>query len=67
MTLIPDWRLILKKAWSIRLIALAAVLSGAEVVLPMFGDMFSRGIFAGLSFAVVIGAMIARVCAQKDM
>jgi len=67
MTLIPDWRLILKKAWSIRLIALAAVLSGAEVVLPMFGDMFSRGIFAGLIFAVVIGAMIARVCAQKDM
>jgi len=67
MNLIPDWKVILKKAWSIRLIALAAVLSGAEVVLPMFGDMFSRGIFAGLSFATVIGAMIARVCAQKDM
>ncbi len=67
LTLIDDWRLIVRKAWSIRLGALAAVLSGAEVVLPLFSDMFPRNLFAVLSFVAVVGAMAARFVAQPKM
>lgn len=62
---LPEWQQILKKAWSMRLAALAALLSGAEVVLPMFSDAFPRNAFAGLSFLVVIAAMVARLLNQN--
>jgi hydrogenase/urease accessory protein HupE len=35
MTLIWNWKAVLKRAWSIRLIVVAAVLSGLEVALPL--------------------------------
>lgn len=66
VNLIPDWRRVLSKAWSIRLAAVAALLSGCEVVLPLFGDAIPRNIFAVLSFLAVVGAMIARLVAQKE-
>ncbi len=67
MHLRNDWKQILKKAWSIRLIILAGLLSGAEVILPFFSDALPRGVFAGLSMIVVGGAFVARLVAQKDM
>ena len=66
MGLHPDWKKILKRAWSVRLIVLAAVLSGVEVVLPFLGDFIPQGTFAALSFLTVAGAFIARILAQKD-
>lgn len=63
----PQWRAIVKRAWSIRLMAVAGTLSGAEVVLPMFGDMIPRGWFAVLNFAVVAAALIARLIAQEKL
>lgn len=66
-TLDPQWRAILKRAWSIRLMAVAGALSGAEVVLPMFGDMIPRGWFAVLNFVVVAAALIARIVAQEKL
>lgn len=62
-----DWTNILKKAWSIRLGALAALFSGAEVVIPLFADAFPRNIFAVLSFVAVAGAMWARLVAQRNL
>ena len=62
---LPEWRQILRKAWSLRLAAIAALLSGAEVVLPMFSDAFPRNAFAALSFFVVIAAMVARLLNQN--
>jgi hypothetical protein len=67
MQLKSDWRDVLRKAWSIRFIILAGVLSGAEVVIPFFSDAIPRGPFAALSFAAVAGAFIARIMAQKDL
>ena len=64
MTLLPDWKEILKSAWSVRLIILAAVLSGIEAILPLFTDAFPRGTFAAVSGLVTAAALLARVLAQ---
>ena len=67
MRLIEDWRKVLRKAWSIRLIVLAGALSGLEIVLPMFSDVVPRNLFAVLTMAVAIGAAVARLTAQPKM
>lgn len=65
--LIPDWRNVLKKAWSVRLMAAASVLSGAEAALPLFSGVLPRGTFAVLLFFVVTGALLSRFLAQKEL
>ena len=67
MRLIDDWKKVLRYGWSIRLIVLAGLLSGAEVVLPMFGDVLPRKLFAALMFSVTVAAFIARLTAQPKM
>ena len=67
MRLIDDWKKVLRYGWSIRLIVLAGLLSGAEVVLPMFGDVLPRRLFAALMFSVTVAAFIARLTAQPKM
>lgn len=67
MKLYDNWKTIVKKAWSMRLMAVAAVLSGVEVALPLFVDSLPRGVFAGLSILAVSGAFVARLVAQKDV
>lgn len=67
MKLIDNWRDVLRKAWSIRLMLLAAVLSGVEVVLPFLSEALPRGLFAVLSFLTVAGAFVARLVAQKGL
>lgn len=68
MKLNPDWKRILTRAWSIRLIALAGVLSGIEVILPFLGDALPipAGSFAALSVFITTSAFIARIISQKD-
>jgi hypothetical protein len=67
MKLIANWQRVIRKAWSFRLMLLAGFLSGAEVILPLFIDSIPRNVFAGLSLVTVMGAMVARVVAQRDM
>ena len=67
MRLLPEWKSILRKAWSIRLMILAGLLSGAEVVLPLFADAIPRGLFAGLSILVIGGAFVSRIVAQRNI
>lgn len=67
MKLIDNWRDVLRKAWSLRLMFLAAILSGVEVVLPFFSEAIPRGLFAVLSFLTVAGAFVARLIAQKGL
>jgi hypothetical protein len=66
MKLANDWKEILKKAWSVRFMILAGVLSGVEVILPFFVYDIPRGTFAVLSFLAVGGAFISRIVAQRD-
>lgn len=67
MRLKQNWAAVLRHAWSIRLALLAALLSGAEVVLSVFTDNppIERGAFAALAGAVTIAAAIARLIAQE--
>lgn len=67
LKLANDWKLILKKAWSIRLMLLAGILTGCEAVLPLYQETIPRGLFAGLSMIAIVGGFIARLLAQKDM
>jgi hypothetical protein len=67
MKLIENWRDIAKRAWSMRLMVLAALLSGVEIVLPLFSEALPRGLFAVLSFLAVAGAFVARLIAQKGL
>ena len=67
MNAITDWRKVLRKAWSVRLMLLAAVLAGVEALLPLFTPREPSVWFALLTFAVVCGALLARFVAQPRM
>ena len=67
MNLIPEWKHVMRKAWSIRLALMAAAFSGFEVVLPIFSEAVPQRVFAALSFTVAIGATLSRLVAQPRM
>jgi hypothetical protein len=62
-----DWKDILRKAWSVRLIILAGIFTALEVVVPLFDDAFPRNTFAVLSGITTAAALIARVMMQRNM
>ena len=55
------------RAYSVRLILLAALLSGMEMALPYFPLEISHGTFALLSFSISAAALVVRFIAQKDL
>lgn len=68
MQLVPNWRAVLRRAWSVRLMWLAAVLSGLEVLLPFATFLpIPTGLLAAISFVVTVAAMVARLVAQKGL
>jgi hypothetical protein len=65
LELLPDWRDIVKRAWSVRLMLLAFVATLAEAMWPVFAPEFEFR-FAGVVSAVLIAAaFVARLMAQK--
>lgn len=67
MNLIDNWKAVAIKAWSMRLVVLSAILSGAEVALPLFDDAFRRGTFALLAVVVSLAAAVARIVSQPEL
>ncbi|WP_311273550.1 MULTISPECIES: hypothetical protein [unclassified Rhizobium] len=67
--LVQNWRQVLKRAWSVRLMIAAAVLSGLEVALPLIDGFIEipPGVFAALSGLTVAGAFTARLLVQKGL
>jgi len=61
-----DWKIIVERAWSFRLMALAAALTAAEVALPLFGSELSRTALSIASGVVIVAAMVARLMVQKE-
>lgn len=67
MTLHDNWQHLLRKSWAIKWAVLAGLMSGAEVILPLFVDSLPRNIFAVLSLVSTMGAVWARILIQpKD-
>lgn len=69
MRLYPDWKKILRKAWSLRLIALAGVLTGCEALVSVYGvEWLPVPVWARLLliFGVMAGAFWARLVAQPN-
>jgi hypothetical protein len=56
-----NWKDILKKAWSVRLMIVAAILTGLEALLPFFA------VPKLLMFGLVASGLLARLMAQKDL
>lgn len=67
MTLHDNWRTLLRKAWSVKFMVLAFLLTMAEVMLPFFSDAVPPRTFALLSGLAVAGAFVSRLVAQKDL
>lgn len=67
MTLHDNWRNVVRKAWSVRFMVLAFLLTMAEVMLPFFSDAVPPRTFALLSGLAVAGAFVSRLIAQKDL
>lgn len=68
-TLLPDWRRLIRRAWSLRLILLAGLLTGCEAVLSAAGtEWLPVPVWARMVilFGVLGAAFVARLLAQKD-
>ena len=65
--LIPEWRHVLKHAWSVRLAIIAGFFAGLESILPLFANEFPRGVFAVFSMIFAIATPVSRLFAQKSM
>lgn len=68
MKLLPDWKQVLQKAWSVKFMMLAAVMSGAEVVMSILepSNTLPAGVFAALAGVVTSVALVARLMAQNE-
>ena len=66
---VPNWRDVLKHAWSVRIMLVAVVLSGAEAVVPYLDTLIdiSPKRFAAIMFFVSMAALAARFAAQKKI
>lgn len=73
-TLIPNWRRVLRKAWSLKLMALAGLLTGCQVVIEVVGvdsipvvrDL-SPGWRAAVVLVVIAAAFWARMVQQDGL
>lgn len=67
MTLVTNWRGVLARAWSIRLILLAGLLTGGEAILTFVVDMAPSPWLAAANGLTIGAAFVARLVAQKDV
>lgn len=67
MKLYPNWKEIIRKAWSIRLAMLATVFSLLQVVIPIYADVLPRDTFAILTAVATVGVIVARIVWQQDV
>jgi len=67
MKLYPNWKTIVKSAWSLKFLFIALVLECASVILPFYTDVISRQTFTILIVFSIIGSGISRVIYQHDV
>lgn len=67
MTLVEDWRRILRRAWSIRFNLAAAALTGAIAAWPALMNDIPDDTFIWGAVALNVGAMVARLLQQPEL
>jgi len=67
--LVSNWRALIARAWSLKLLALAIILGALEIALPYLHGVLPLppGTFFALIFLVNVLAAIARLVAQKGL
>ena len=65
--LIPNWKSVLKRAWSVKFLGLAAVISGCEVVMQVAGNsIMPSWVVPAVTGLLAAFGILARVLAQKE-
>lgn len=67
MRLLPDWRAVAKRAWSVRLNLLIATLDGSMLGMMAFYDVVPGPYYMGLSIALALAACLARLLQQPAL
>lgn len=69
MKLLSNWRAVLRHAWSVRFMVLAAVFSGAEIAWPFLEEIVPvpRSTFGIVSGLLTMAALVARFVAQEKI
>jgi len=69
MMLVANWREVLRHAWSIRLMLVAALLSGLDAAQPLVAGLvpIPPMVFAALAALISAGAFAARLVAQEQV
>ena len=67
MNFLPDWKTVLTKAWSVKFLALAGVVSAAEAVIQIAGvQLLPPGVAPAVIGVLSALGILARVLAQKE-
>lgn len=67
MRLYPNWREILRKAWSIRFGVLATIFALMQVVVPIYVDDLPKHLFASLTGVATVGVIVSRLVWQQEI
>lgn len=67
MNLLPDWKQLIKKAWSLRLIALSGLCIGVDAALPFLAPAHPSRAFSAMAGAFACFAFLARLVPQKGL
>ena len=65
--LLPDWKSVLKRAWSVKFMTMAAVVSSCEAIMQLRGaELLSPGVASAVVGVLSALGIFARVLAQKE-
>lgn len=67
MKLLEDWRCIARKAWSVRLALLSAVLGSIEIAVQLLAASRPTPVFAMAAALSSLAAAVARIVAQPKI
>ena len=67
MNLVPNWKRVLRRAWSVKFSLLATTLTGLAAALPAVMDMVPPTWFLLLCTLVPLAAAVARLVDQPRM
>lgn len=65
MKLLPNWRAVLARAWSVRLIVLGAIVQGGALYWSAFEGALDARLFFGIGIVLQLASVISRVVDQQ--